>query len=225
MGIIPLFVRQPHPRVIKEQKYPIIGQARDVNGKLFHVREIRTTKHGFDLLFGSRESSSGKIADGHRNLIATQPLLDYWETNRIKQDGAIYDLPAGRTTIKRLRKRFGFNQNVARFEWWQDRIEDLKNLKAREFARRHNVNIFVVMNARLKMVGPIARELGWWNKPEYLEILRSNLTLREIGKKLGIGTSHAHRLKKRARALDLPTPDSRLLTPSPSTQPPQQLSV
>jgi hypothetical protein len=39
-------------------KYPVIGQARDVLGRLWHVRDSRTTKHGFDLLFGSPDDAN-----------------------------------------------------------------------------------------------------------------------------------------------------------------------
>jgi hypothetical protein len=37
--------------------------------------------------------------------------------------------------------------------------------------------------------------VGWWHKPEFLEILRSNVPLRVMGEKLGVSISHAHRLK------------------------------
>jgi hypothetical protein len=54
----------------------------------------------------------------------------------------------------------------------------------------------------LRLLGRTARLLGWWQTPETLAILRSDLKLREIGQKLGIGTTHALRLKLRALELE-----------------------
>jgi hypothetical protein len=52
---------------------------------------------------------------------------------------------------------------------------------------------------RRDFVGVVARPPDWWRTPERLAVLRSDITLREIGEKLGIGTSHAKRLRDRAR--------------------------
>jgi hypothetical protein len=38
-----------------------------------------------------------------------------------------------------------------------------------------------------------------WRKPEFLEILKSNIPLRAMGEKLGVSISQAHGLKYRAR--------------------------
>ncbi len=42
-------------------------------------------------------------------------------------------------------------------------------------------------------------EVGWWREARPLEILRSNIPLREMGEKLDISISQAHRLNYRAR--------------------------
>ena len=58
-------------------KYPILGQVRDVEGGLWNVREIRDTKYGFDLLFGSPISRVEPEINGLPRLIATQALKDF----------------------------------------------------------------------------------------------------------------------------------------------------
>lgn len=182
----------------------ILGQVRDVEGSVWDVRQIRDTKHGFDLLFGSPEPRLGSYRGGFPRLIATQPLVEFWNANRLRHDGVTYDLPAGRTTLKRMRRRLRFHYFDDLSEFWQERIEDLATLSAREFAIRHNVAVNVVFETRRKLLGNRARELGWWRKARPLEILLSNITLREMGEKLDIGISQAKRLRDRARALVSP---------------------
>jgi hypothetical protein len=177
----------------------ILGQVRDVEGGNWDVRQIRNTKHGFDLLFGSPDDH-GSYRGGLPRLIATQSLADFWEAHRTKRDGMVFDLPAGRTTLKRVRRRLGFNVLDDVMEFWKERIEDLGSLKPREFAVRHGVNPLVVFDRRQKMLGRRARQLGWWRTDRTIEILLSDVTLREMGEKLGIGTSQAFRLRLQARA-------------------------
>jgi hypothetical protein len=179
----------------------ILGQVRDVEGSYWDVRQIRGTKYGFDLLFGSAVSRLGSYRGGLPRLIPTKPLNDFWEVNRVKRDGVIFDLPAGRTTLKRLRRRLRFNslKDVSRF--WKERIDDLETLSARQFAARHEVEVKVVFDRRTKLLGSQARELGWWQEPRSLEILVSGITLREMGEKLSISISQAKRLRDRALQL------------------------
>lgn len=181
-----------------EMKYPILGQVQDVEGTIWDVRDIRTTKHGFDLLFGS-PASMPIHRWGLPRLIATKPLYDFWDANRTRRNGAIYDLPAGRSTIKRIRHRLGFNSLKDLSKFWRARITDLQELSAREFAAKHGVKLGVVFETRFKVLGRQARDLDWWHDPAALRVLRSNITLREIGEKLDISTSHAKRLRDRAR--------------------------
>ena len=92
----------------------------------------------------------------------------------------IFDLPAGRTTLKQVRRRLGFNVLKDKLKFWKERIHDLKTLSAREFAARHNVNVQVVFDTRTKVVGRRARPLGWWRKPRTLKLLLSDIALREM---------------------------------------------
>src|SRR6266516_717715 len=107
-----------------KRKATILGQVRDVEGGLWEVRQIRDTKYGFDLLFGSPERRLGSSRGGLPRLIATQSLVDFWDANGTKRDGVIFDLPAGRTTLKRVRRRLGFHFLDDLSEIWRKRIED-----------------------------------------------------------------------------------------------------
>jgi hypothetical protein len=179
-------------------KYPVLYQVRDVENHLWDVRDIRATRHGFDILYGSPVYR----LSNHRGspcLIVTKELIAYWEAHKTKHDGVLYDLPAGRTTLKRARRRYGFNYRHDLKDYWTEHIRDLATLPAREVAARHNVDICVAFERRRQFLGNRARALNWWRTPQTLDVLRSNITLREIGEKLGIGTSHAKRLRDRAR--------------------------
>lgn len=180
------------------RKYPILGETTDVDGAHWYVRQIRETKHGFDLLLGSPISHAEPLPTRLPRLIPTQPLKDFWEANKTKRDRTVYDLPAGRTTIKRVRRRLGFDVTKDVSKFWQLRIDDLRTLSARAFSERHNVDVNVVFDTRRRLLGKSARELGWWREPRVLNILLSRITLAEAAKKLGIGTSHACRLRRRA---------------------------
>ena len=63
------------------------------------------------------------------------------------------DLPAGRTTLKRLRRRLGFHYFEDKSEFWWDRIGDLETYSAREFAKLHDVDVQVVFDTRTKLLG------------------------------------------------------------------------
>ena len=178
----------------------ILFTVTDVEGSLWDVRTVRDTKHGFDLLFGSPSASHlGTYRGGLPRLIATQPLYDFWMANRTKHNGTMFDLPAGRTTLKRVRQRLGFNYFDDVSDFWTERIGDLKRLRAREFAARHKVDLYAVFEMRRELLGKRARPIGWWTHPTSLQVLQSKVTLREMGEKLNISISQAHRLKYRVR--------------------------
>ena len=194
---------EPHagratPRKIRN-RFPITGQVRDVDGDCWDIRDVRITRHGFDLYFGTPENNHGAYRGGPARLIATQALCDFWEANQIKGHGFLFDLPAGRTTLKRLRSRLGFNFRDDTREFWTARKEDLNSLRTCEFAARHGVRREVAVDWRRKLIGTRARPIGWWRKPKFRKVLLAGLTLIETGRKLGIGTTHAKRLRDRAR--------------------------
>lgn len=184
----------------KTSKLPfeLIMRVRDVDGAYWDVYEARPSKHGFSVLYGLPVSELGDLRGGNLQLIATHELVQFWEANITKRDGIIFDLPAGRTTLKRMRRRLGFHWNDDMRQFWLDRIDDLRNLSAREFAERHGVNVDLVFDSRLRVLGPVAREPGWWTNARTLNVLKWNVPLRVIGRELDISISHAKRLKSRA---------------------------
>lgn len=116
----------------------IIGQAQDIEGRLWDVREERPTPHGWPVLLGwPRGVSRGRGGGGVR-VILTPELADYLVAHR-HAPGAM-DLPIGRNAIKRLRTILGHHWREDRPEWWAERREDLARLTLEEFCARHGVS-------------------------------------------------------------------------------------
>lgn len=182
-----------------KRKYPAVGRLKDVDGVLWDIREVRDTKYGFSIYFGTPAYNHGAYRGGLPRLIATKPLRDFWQGHPVESRGFTYDLPAGRTTLKRLRKRLGLHYLDDLTEFWTDRLADLESLPVRDFAARHRVPVEVVLDRRRQMIGKSARELDWWRTPNIRNVLLSGLTLREISQKLDISLTHASRLRIRAQ--------------------------
>lgn len=182
-----------------KRKYPILGEVKDVDGDLWDIRDVRSTKHGFDLYFGVPANNHGAYRGGLPRLITTHALRDFWDANRTKGHGFLFDLPAGRTTLKRGRRRLGLNQRHDVIKFWTDRIEDLRSLSMGEFAARHGVAVEMASHWRIKIIGKRARAIGWWRNPEARAILLSDWTLIRVGRMLGISTTHAKRLRDQAK--------------------------
>jgi hypothetical protein len=183
----------------KRLMYPVCGEVKDVDGTLWDVRDVRDTRHGFDLCFGTPANDHGAFPGGPPRLIATEALRDFWEANQIKGHGFLYDLPAGRSTLKRVRRRLGFNYRDDTREFFADRAGDLESLSVRDFAATHGIAPEVAGDWRRKLVGRRTRPSGWWRKAKFLRILHADLTLIEMGRRLGIGITHAKRVRDRAR--------------------------
>jgi hypothetical protein len=187
---------------MKHRKYPDTGvQVLDVDNTLWDVREARATKHGFDLLFGSPVNTPLSACSGLPRLIATAALRDYWEQNKTKLR-TVFDLPAGRTTLKRVRRRLGFHLPKDTDAFFLQHIEDMKTLSPRQFGERYGIHAQVASFRRFRLLGRMARPLGWWQDEKVLEILRAPTTHRVAGAKLGIKTSHVSRLRRARLALD-----------------------
>lgn len=120
------------------------------------------TKHGFDVLYGQREDlPAGSLP----RLICTKELRDYWEAHKATFDAAPYDLPIGRSTIKRARKKLGFHHGKDVSKFWMDRMHDLRTMKASEFAAKHNPTVRLTFEVRRRLLGRTSRQLGWWKTP------------------------------------------------------------
>ena len=148
----------------------IIGQAKDLAGCWWDIRERRPTSHGFDLFFGWPESvdgapSRGKGFGGPR-LVPTRALYRYWRSCRMRRDGSIYDLPIGRSTAKRVRGLMRYDDYEDYHRWWAARAGDLRTLTLEAFAARHGVFISQVSVARQNLissapVSPSERARDW----------------------------------------------------------------
>ncbi len=183
----------------RSEKFPILGQIRDIAGTLRDVREIRPTKHGFDMYYGTPSSRRGASPGGKPHLIASIGLMEFWHENGTRGRGFLFDLPAGYSTLKSLRARLGFNFRDDTDAFWNARIGDLMSLSTTQFASRHDVTASAAAHWRYKIFGSITRPKGWWNTRKVVAVLVSGQRLAIIGKKLGISTSHAFRLRAQAR--------------------------
>jgi hypothetical protein len=202
---------QGHPREIRplrgkgsctpeaRLKFPKRGEIGDIDGILWDVRDIRPTKHGFDIYYGTPAFHSCGSLSRKPRLIATSHLVEFWDANCTRGHGFLFDLPAGRTTLKRLRARLGFNFHDDTDAFWKDRIDDLRSLSGKEFAARHGVSRDLAVDWRCRFFGSTRRTSGWWRKPKVMAALLSGQTLCKIGRKLGISVSQVFRLRARAR--------------------------
>ena len=180
------------------RKATIIGTSRDFEGFVWDVRESRPTNHGFDLLLGwpflGAEPQRGKGFGGPR-IIPTRELQAYWDGNQLARDGAIYDLPAGRTALKRVRALFGFNLYLANESWWLDRLSDLADMSGADFSRKHNVCESEVSIAHKSFFGSRQRPNGWYREPSTKSLLVSGLPHAYVADQLSISMGASARLR------------------------------
>lgn len=176
-----------------KRELPVLFTVNDYKGTLCFITQTRPTNHGFDVLYGYPENKI--FGYGPQRLISTRELVDFWEKYRTSTEFLTYDLPVGRTTIKRARKRLGFNFRVDTSKFWMDRLEELKTLPVRDFAAKHGVSPGIVFDTRRKLLGKVSRDSFWWNKPAILAYLRSGASLDQIAAKLGVKHTQACRLR------------------------------
>jgi hypothetical protein len=155
------------------------------------------------LHFGVPAEDHGAYRGGLPRLIATPALRHYWEVRRTRSWGVNLDLPAGHTTLKRVRRRLGFNYRTDMERFWRDHIQELESLPIRVFAARYGVDATVAKQKRLDLLGRRARRIGWWRHPVVGRVLLSRLPLRTVGEILEISISQAHRLRNKTRRLAL----------------------
>ena len=178
---------------------------KDALGLQWDINEARATKYGFDLYYGKKKDRTGYDVGGPNRLIYTNELKAFWEKYAIRTDGTIFDLPAGRTTLKRARLALGFNWDKDSEKFWRKHKNDLKTLTPREFEKKHKhrgINGERMSFWRLRIVGARARPSGWWKEPEVLKLLLSeekslNQVRAELTEK--ISTSQAFRLRQQAK--------------------------
>ena len=174
-------------------------------GLEWDIKEARATKYGFDLYYGRRTNAGQYYASGPYRLIYTNELKTFWEQCALKYDGTIFDLPAGRTTLKRARLALGFNWEKDSERFWRKHKEDMQALTPRAFEKKHRDHEVTgrrMSEWRRKIIGVRARQLDWWREPEVLKLLLSEeKSLNQMRAVLGekISVTHAQRLRLKAK--------------------------
>jgi hypothetical protein len=177
----------------------LIGKAKDAWGDMWDVRESRPTAHGFDILIGWPEGLRGKGFGGPR-AIATPQLLAYMELHSLDRDGSIYDLPVGRTTVRRLRRLMGMNYYEASYDWWIERMPDLALMDGVEFARLHGVHGAAVSIWRKELLGEKRlRDPFWWKEDPAKSLLLSGYPSAYIADRLEIAASTVRVLRRKLK--------------------------
>lgn len=117
------------------RKAQVIGQATDVHGNVWDVREARPTEHGWDILIGwPHGEPRGKGCRGVR-VINSVELAQYIMATRLRD----LSLPIGVTTAKRLRSELGMSWSWD--TWWSARAPDLVRMTLAEFCQRHGCSM------------------------------------------------------------------------------------
>jgi hypothetical protein len=179
---------------------------KDALGTEWQIHEARSTKYGFDVFYGRKKNPGPYDVGGPCRLIYTNELKAFWEKYSLRYDGRIFDLPSGRTTLKRARQALGFNWLEDSKRFWRKHKSDLINLRPREFEEKYKekykeqeITGQRMSDWRFRLCGGKARPLGWWKDPEVLKLLLSGRTLNAVGAELGISTSQVARLRRRAK--------------------------
>ena len=120
---------------MKKRKFQDLVTIKDALGTEWHVHEARSTKYGFDVLYGRKENPGPY--EGPCRLIYTNELKAFWEKHSLRCDGTIFDLPSGRTTLKRARRALGFHWNKDSEKFWRKHKSDLMGLRPREFEEKY----------------------------------------------------------------------------------------
>lgn len=113
----------------------IIGQAEDINGEVWDVREARPTPHGFAVLLGWPQTLQRGPGGGGPRAILTGDLACYLAAHCQAPSGI--DLPIGRGAVKRLRKLLDLNWQLDNAQWWHDHKTDLLASTLDDFCQRH----------------------------------------------------------------------------------------
>ncbi|GAB7024737.1 hypothetical protein [Salidesulfovibrio brasiliensis] len=117
----------------------IIGQAEDISGEAWDVRESRPTPHGFAVLLGWPHSTQRGQGGGGVRVILTPNLADYLAAHCHHPVGI--DLPLSRNAVKRLRKMLDLDWTLDNEQWWHDHKADLLASTLADFCERHGKSL------------------------------------------------------------------------------------
>ena len=189
----------------------IVGEATDVWGDVWDVRETRSTGYGFDVMLGWPESAArGPGGVGGPRVIVT-PDLASW-LNAMRGSTTPLVLPIGATAIKRVRRLLGYHRHIDRADWWELRADDLAQLTLAAFAKKHRVSMGAASIAHTAYYGPLLRSAGWWRSEDIAAMLLSDRPASMIAEDLMMSASGVRRLRQmlRAEAQTKKKPDPRV---------------
>lgn len=145
---------------------------------------------------------------GGTGIIMTAPLAAHLRAHERRPYA--FPLPVGRDAVRRARRRIGLDQQEwddHRFDWWIDRIEDLAMLDVPAFVARHGGKAWTrsgglsearVWQMRIALIGRQRRPIGWWKAPEVRKLLRSNVPIEQVARRLDVTPVRAAALRRKA---------------------------
>lgn len=178
---------------------------KDALGLEWDIKEARETKYGFEIYYGKRKNAVQYEAGGPNRLIYTKELQAFFEKYSFRKDGTLFDLPVGRTTLKRARIALGFHWFKDAEKFWRKRKRDLTILSSKEFTRKHEhqkIGGKRLSAWRRRILGSQVRPRGWWRTTEVVKLLLSDeISLNQVRAQLTekISTSQAHRMRREAK--------------------------
>lgn len=126
----------------------IIGQATDVHGIEWDVRERRPSGLGWDVMVGwPHDAPRGRGCGGVR-VIVTVELAQHLADTRLRDTR----LPIGVTTAKRIRQDLGIGWSWD--AWWTARTSDLLSMTREQFCQRHGCSMGAASQRRRVKAGP-----------------------------------------------------------------------
>jgi len=170
----------------------IVGQATDIEGECWAVRERQWTPHGFLLERGWRDGEvpgPGNDCVGAPSYILTAALADY-----LRRTPRLIDvsLPCGENVIRRLRKRLGISFPDQRHQWWAEHEQELRALGYKRFSQKYALSEDAVGTRYRELTGDcrVRHSNGWWRQPEHRAALLT-LSAHQVAKRYGISVSTA----------------------------------
>ncbi len=176
-----------------------LGVAEDIFGDLWDVRQVLDTKHGFAMRRGLPQGMRTGLPDraGPARVILTPDLAAFLEAHRAPRDPLKWDLPLGRSQIKKLRSILGHHGKDDAQSWWMDRLEDLSSLTHAAFAAKHGRDLKAVQNASVRYLGLRDRASGWWRFDPARSVLLSGKPIAWIAEQLGCSAQAAAKFRYR----------------------------
>ncbi|MEI8371849.1 MAG: hypothetical protein WCJ35_03335 [Planctomycetota bacterium] len=179
----------------------IIGKVADVFGDSWDLRERRPTAYGWSVCLGwPHGQPRGRGGTGGPSIIVTRELLGYLES--VRETPGTYDLPIGRTAIKRLRRLLGMDWFAENEAWWQERIEELSTMTLQKFAEKYGLSEGAVDLWRLRFFGRQLRPEGWWLKEPARELLGGDYPRTYVAQCLDVSLGTVGRLRWVVRKLN-----------------------